>query len=74
MWSLSFDFSIQKNNGFEGEIVADKREGGEEGGEEGLEALFTWTLNGDGVEGGVRRELFSTPRYCFEKGREGKKK
>lgn len=74
MWSLSFDFSIWKNNGFEGEIVAEKSEWGEEGGEEGLEALFTWTLNRDKVEGGVKRRIVLHSKVFFRARVRGEKK
>lgn len=74
MWSLSFDFSIQRNNGFEGEIVAEKRERGEEGGEEGLEALFTWALNGDRVDGGVGRRMVLRSEVLFRKRVRGREK
>lgn len=59
---------------FKGEIVAEKKEWGEEGGEEGLEALFTWTLNGDRVEGGVKRRIVLHSKVLFRKRVRGEKK
>lgn len=65
MWSLTFDFIIMILK----VKLLQRKENGKKGGcEEGLEALFTWTLNRDRVGGELREGLFSTLRYCLKKG------
>lgn len=68
MRSLWFDFALHTFNRFEGEIVAGRSERElRVVGVGGLEALFTGTLNGDGVEGGVKTRIVLHSKVLFKK-------